>query len=269
VNEQMTQLKMQIKVTGTGQPMVLVPGGLTGWLSWDPHTERLSKTRKVIQVQLLSVQYGFENRSLPSDYSVKTESWALASSLDSLKITGPMDFVAWSFGALVTLDFALDNPGRIRSLVLIEPPANWVLHASGKEDIDLQQNEEMLRSLHGDISEEKLELFLCAIGFCPPGQVPRQLPQWPLWVQYRQALRNSLAILNHKDDLKRLREFNRPVLLVKGTGSAKFLHEIIDVLSTTLPNVQVVEMPAGHGPHIVSMDRFLDQMHRFQSKVQD
>jgi pimeloyl-ACP methyl ester carboxylesterase len=180
-----------------------------------------------------------------------------------------VDIAAWSYGALVTLDFALDNPDRIRSLLLIEPPAIWVLHALGKVDTETQQNEATLRTLHGDISEERLEQFLCAVGFCPPGQSPRQLPQWPLWVQYRQALRNSPAILKHNDNLKRLRAFKRPVLLVKGTGSAKFLHQSIDVLSTELPLAQVVEMPAGHAPQIVSMDRFLEQMNSFQAGVKD
>jgi len=71
-------MKMQSKVIGEGAPIVFVPGGLTGWLSWEPHAERLSKTRKVVRVQLLNVQYGFENRTLPKDYSVKMESQALA-----------------------------------------------------------------------------------------------------------------------------------------------------------------------------------------------
>ncbi len=52
------------------------------------------------------------------------------------------------------------------------------------------------------------------------------------------------------------RAFQRPVL-VKGTGSAKFLYQIIDALAVQLPHAQVVEMPTGHAPHIVSMDRFL------------
>lgn len=262
-------MKMQVKVTGDGKPLVLVPGGLTGWLSWENHAGYLSKTRKIILVQLLNVQYGFENRRLPTRYSVKMESQALASTLDELGLSAAVDIAAWSYGALVTLDYALDNPNRIRSLVLIEPPANWVLHALGKVDSEAQQNEATLRMLHGDISEEKLEQFLCAVGFCPPGQSPRSLPQWPLWVQYRQALRNSPAVLAHKDELKRLRAFRRPVLLVKGTGSAKFLHQIIDALSTELPRTQVVEMPAGHAPQIVSMDRFLEQMKTFQASVQE
>ncbi len=268
-SEQEKRLKMQVEVTGAGMPLVLVPGGLTGWLSWEPHAERLSNTRKVIRVQLLNVQYGFENRRLPPRYSVKTETQALASTLDELRLNAAVDIAAWSYGALVTLDYALDNPGLVRSLTLIETPALWILHKLGKLDAEAKQNEEVMRALHGDISEEMLEQFLCAAGLCPPGQSPRTLPQWPLWVQYRQALRNSPAVLTHKDDLKRLHAFKRPVLLVKGTGSAKFLHQIIDLLSAELPSAQVVEMPGGHAPQIVSIDRFLEQMKAFQAGVQD
>ncbi len=30
-----TNFKMQYKIQGEGPALVLVPGGLTGWLSWD------------------------------------------------------------------------------------------------------------------------------------------------------------------------------------------------------------------------------------------
>jgi len=35
-------LPMKFDITGAGEPVVLVPGGLTGWLSWKPHAEQLS-----------------------------------------------------------------------------------------------------------------------------------------------------------------------------------------------------------------------------------
>jgi uncharacterized protein (TIGR00255 family) len=49
---------MQQDVSGSGEPLVLVPGGLTGWLSWIPHAEILSKSCKVIRLQLHSVALG-------------------------------------------------------------------------------------------------------------------------------------------------------------------------------------------------------------------
>lgn len=42
---------LQHDVQGQGEPIVLVPGGLTGWLSWIPHQERLAGRYRAIRVQ--------------------------------------------------------------------------------------------------------------------------------------------------------------------------------------------------------------------------
>jgi pimeloyl-ACP methyl ester carboxylesterase len=258
-------IEMQSKVTGSGETVVLVGGGLTGWLSWEPHTKRLETTRKVIRLQPLNVQWGLENKPLPDDYSVKTESRALGRALDAAGVKEPVDLVAWSYGALATLDFALDNPGRVRTATLIEPPAFWALRANGALSSDALAAEKELAPLHGDISEQQLEQFLQTAGFAQPGKSVREFPQWPVWNQHRQALRNSPAVLDYRDDLARLRAFNKPVLLFKGTGSSKWLHEALDVLAKNLPNAKVIELPAGHAPQIVSMDRFLAATAEFQA----
>src|SRR6266478_3312539 len=82
-NKNSNVMKMQYEVTGNGRPIVLVPGGLTGWASWEPFVKMFSDKRTVIRVQLLGVQFGLEDRPLPEDYSVKTESHALAATLNS------------------------------------------------------------------------------------------------------------------------------------------------------------------------------------------
>lgn len=260
-------LKLPVKVNGEGKPLLLVPGGLTGWNSWEPFVDIFtSKQRKVIRVQLLNVEYGFENRQLPKDYSVKTESAALSSTLDSLGYDTPVDIVAWSYGALVSLDYALDHPDRIHTLTLIEPPAIWILREKGAIDAETLHTINFFETLHGNITDDMLAGFLKEVGFVKDGQSPRELPQWPQWLPFKQALRNSPAIINHGDKLSRLQNFKAPVLLVKGTGSAAFLHKIIDNLSFYLPNSRVIEMPAGHAPHIVSRDRFLSELEKFQEK---
>ena len=256
---------MQAQVVGKGRPIVLVPGGLTGWLSWIPAAERLSATRKVVRVQLVSVQFGLENRPLPADYSVKTESQALAATLDSLNLTAPVDLVAWSFGGEVTLDYALDHPARVRTLTLIEPPAFWVLRANGRLDDTVKGVISVFEDFHGEISEMQLEKFAHTVGLLQPGRPGRDLPQWNVWMQHRQSLRNSHATYSHNDDVARLKSFQPTVLLVKGTGSAGFLHKIVDALAGHLPHAEVVEYPEGHAPQLVSMDRFLGKLETFQS----
>jgi len=57
------------------------------------------------------------------------------------------------------------------------------------------------------------------------------------------------------------------VWLLKGTGSAPLLHRMADVLAANLPRARVSEMPTGHGPHLVSTDRFLDELARFQAEA--
>ncbi len=43
-------MKMVSKVTGKGPPLVLIPGGIAGWLSLEEKQDRLATTRKVIRL---------------------------------------------------------------------------------------------------------------------------------------------------------------------------------------------------------------------------
>ena len=257
-------MKMPSKVTGSGSPIVLVPGGLTGWASWEPFEKIFAEKRTVIRVQLLGVQFGLDDRPLPTGYSVKTESGALAATLDSLGLTMPVDIVAWSFGAFTSLDFALDHPERVRTLTLIEPPAMWALRANGKLDDETQQAADFFQTFNDDITEDMLAGFLQRAGFVRPGQSARDLPQWNSWVPFRRSLRINPSVVSHRDELDRLKKFQPPVLLVKGTGSTPWLHQIINLLSENIPHAQVVEYPGGHAPHIVSRDSFLVDLEKFQ-----
>ena len=208
----------------------------------------LAKTRRVARLQPLSVQYGLENRRLPAGYSVRMESNALGAAVDDLT-DGPIDLVAWSYGAAIALDFALDHPTRIRTLTLIEPPAFWVLSATGTLDQPSARGIEALSALYAtmgdDVTEDQLATFVCEAGLCPPNTPP-----------------------HHRDTVVRLRAFDRPVLLVTGRGTAPFLRRIVDALSGTLPHARLIELDGGHAPQIVEKDRFLDALEQFHSAPQ-
>jgi len=265
-----TNMRMSVDQQGSGEPLVLVGGGLTGWLSWERHQAALAATRRVARFQPINVQVGLEGRPLPAGYSVAFESQALAAALDDLGLRQPIDLVAWSYGALVTLNFALDHPDRVRTLTLIEPPAFWVLRATGRMDPSSQKEMEELRELHDqmrdDVSEDQLAGFMRQAGLCPPDQQPRDLPFWPVAVKHRRSLRNGAAVFGHEDRAERLRAFSRPVLLFKGTGSSRFFHRIVDALAATLPHAETVELPGGHGPQLAAPDRFLERLAIFQRR---
>jgi len=263
-------IEMQLDAKGSGEPLVLVGGGLTGWASWVPHQQRLAGAREVIRAQPVAVQYGLDDATLPAGYSIRLESTALAAALAARGLAKPLDVVAWSYGAAISLDFALEHPERIRTLTLIEPPAIWVLGATGMLDPQAARESDELRALYasmtGDVSEAQLAAFARQAGLVPPGKAPEQLPPWPSWVEHRRSLKTGDATWLHHDDAARLRRFDRPVLLVKGTGSSHFLHQIIDGLAATLPRATVIELPGGHAPQLVAMDDFLARLAEFQAR---
>lgn len=258
---------MPYKISGEGSPLVLVPGGVTGWVSWDAFVPHFSKNRKVIQVQLLNVQYGLDDKPLPENYEVRTESLALEAALSSAGLNEKADFIGWSYGAFIALDYALRHPEKIRTLTLIEPPALWIIKEELEKDPQLRKVKDYLSSAPGanaNVTEEDLEAFLTFAGLSKPGESVRSLPQWDNWVNFRRSLRNVGVVLVHDDDTKRLRDISAPVLLVKGTGSAYFLHRIIDRCSEMIRASRVVEFPGGHAPHLVSRDEFLEALESFQ-----
>jgi len=263
-------LKMPFDAKGRGRPLVLVGGGLTGYASWIPHQDRLAATRRVVRVQPLAVQFGLDEQALPGEYSVKMESGALAATIEALGVEGPIDVVAWSYGAAITLEYALDNPSRVRTITLIEPPAFWTLDATSSWDAESRKESEDIRALYADmkargtVSEDDLATFVRAVAICPPDKNPRELPGWPAWVKHRRSLLAGDAPWQVHDTRARLTAFDRPVLLVKGTGSSHFLHRIIDALGGSLPHSEVVEFPGGHAPQIVAMDAFLNRLSTFE-----
>lgn len=247
---------MDMAVSGDGRPLALVGGGLTGSISWIPHAEKLAETRRVGRLQPLNVQLGLEGRPLPDGCSIAMESAALQAALDDAGWTDPLDLVAWSYGALIALDFALAHPDRIRTLTLIEPPAIWVLGDHDREDSALQSM--MALEIGEDVDAADLAAFLRSVGLVPPGASPSDLPQWGVWMKHRQSLRMLRVPLGHEDDRARLASFDKTVLLVTGTGMARFAElnvpiwlllgsespqvcrDAIETLQEALPNSNVI-----------------------------
>lgn len=257
---------MKREVSGSGEPLVLVPGGLTGWLSWIPHAESLAGSRRVIRLQLHNVELGLLGAPLPRAYSVDYEVTALGKTLDDLAIE-QADLAGWSYGTVIALSYALHHPNRVQSLTLIEPSAYWVLRSRGPLPQPLLDEQKFMQTLASDeVSEEQLMALLHVFKFVPEDVDPRRLPQWPVWFQHRQSLRIGDIEYRHEDSIELARRFEKPALLVKGEGSNPYVHDITAALAEELPNARVASFPGGHAPHIESMQPFLEKFTRFLSE---
>lgn len=245
-----------------GIPIVLVPGGLSGWTSWKPHAEVLSKNHKVICVQLLNMAAAEKNELPDAGYSLRSETIALRNTLTDLGID-EINLVGWSHGGEVALDFALNYPNLIKTLTLIEPYALWIARAFGQFDEEIRQWDESLEEVSVPPSEGDIVRFMVVNNLLSPGVDPRNLPQWSTWNSNKVVLLSLHTISEHSDDLARLQVLQgKPVLLVKGRDSAG-LSGIVDLLAKAIgPLAKVTTLPGGHTCHIVAKDQFVAELEK-------
>lgn len=246
---------------GQGDAIVLIPGGLTGWLSWIPHQERLAERYRAIRVQPIHNELG--SAGVPGDpaYTSETEREALRLTLDALDLERP-HLAGWSGGGKAALEFATEYPERVRSLTLVEPAAYWILEQLGERLEEVERSYALLHRLFGrPVGDDDLAAFLEVAGFLESGQDARSHPNWERWLTHRMALSWQGEQLDHpKRSVEELARVSCPVLLTKGTRTDDLDRRLVDVLGERLPNAVVLELEGDHGHHIESIDAFLEAL---------
>jgi pimeloyl-ACP methyl ester carboxylesterase len=109
-------VRIHYQEKGTGTPLVLIHGYTSSTYSWKDVFEPLSRTFRVIAVELKG--FGFSGK-LDGDYSRRAQATLVARLLEHLNLEK-----AWlagnSMGAEVALNVALANPERVAGLILID-----------------------------------------------------------------------------------------------------------------------------------------------------
>lgn len=248
---------------GQGEPVVLVPGGLTGWLSWIPHQDRLADRHRAIRVQPIHNELG--SAGLPGEpgYTAEVEHESLRMTLDELELERP-HLAGWSGGGKALLEFAAAYPARVRTLTLVEPAAYWVLEQLGEQDAVVEELNAFIHSLYGrEVTRDELATFLEYAGFVRDRGDAGSHPNWERWLDHRLALSWQGEELDHPErSVEDLRRVTAPTLLVKGTVTADWLRRVVDVLAARLPQATVLELEGDHACHVESMDRFLEAFER-------
>lgn len=109
-------IKVYYEVYGEGRPVVLLHGAfMTIEGNWGQLIPELSKTRKVIAIEMQGHGHTqFSDRKL----SHATLASDVKGVMDYLKIDSA-DIAGYSFGGAVAYEFAIQNPKRVRELVII------------------------------------------------------------------------------------------------------------------------------------------------------
>lgn len=196
---------------------------------------------------------------MPGDlgYTAAIERESLRLTLDALQLENP-HLAGWSGGGKAVLEFAMEYPGRVRSLTLVEPAAYWILEQLGESLAEVERANSLVHGLFGrEVTEGDLANFLELAGFVESAEDAPSHPNWERWLNHRMALSWQGEELDHPArTVDELAHVICPTLLTKGTRTAGWLKRVVDVLGERLPHSEVAQFEGDHAHHIQSIDAF-------------
>jgi len=242
---------------GSGEPpLVLFPGGLTGWQSWLPLMPTLSASRRVVRLQPIVNAEGLAGRPGDPTYDAEVERESIEMTLDEAGVA-EMHLVGWSNGGRIALDFALAHPQRVLTLTLIEPAAYWLVADMEESARSFQ---EYLDGCAGrELTDEDLCEFLVRAGLGDAGTDFKSLPQWDFWYSCRQALSwgGEGIASSAAAGIEGFERLAVPTLVIRGRSTSPWLREVAGLLASEMPEASLVELDGGHACILENPQQFV------------
>lgn len=241
----------RLTIWGEGAPVLLVHGSVTSgedtWAAQRPLSERWSL--RIVD------RRGYHPNPPGDGEDFEVDAGDVAKLLDQ-----PMHLVGHSYGGVVSLLAAAEQPDMVRSLTVSEPPAfglcpdNPAVAEFASALVDFWA--------HGpDDPSEFLRSFVSRVG--GGAQLPDPLP--PPLAQNARMLRYERLPMEAVIPLDELRSAGFPVLVVSGGHSAAF-DSVCDVLERELRAERAIVVGRGHSipstgaPYNEVLSRFLERV---------
>lgn len=157
---------------GAGSPLFLIHGGHGGWVHWHANLPALAQRHSVFAFEMP----GFgQSGNAPADCSLADMARmtgdaiaALRANLPQAQWNVPVHLAAFSFGALVATELALQQPQSVRSLLLVNPPGLGEVSAQAR---NIQARAAEAARLHG--LRAGLEISLRELMLCQPARADK------------------------------------------------------------------------------------------------
>jgi pimeloyl-ACP methyl ester carboxylesterase len=259
-----SQTTKRVLVEGNGAPVILLNGGTADMSVFTAHSKELARMYKVIRMEQFNIQYATEGLMLPKDYSVHTESEAIKFTLDSLRINEPIVLVGHSYGGLIAFDFALNHPDYIRALVMIEPPIFQIAEEKKESPEGMKEMKELSKQFipQAEITEQMVKQFRCELMNCDTFDI-RKHPLWTTWIKQKNRLRGLSAVSNYQFKMKKLHQFQKPVLIITGTQTVPFHKRIDELLAAAFPSAKTASITGGHTAVNTNPGEFIECLLKF------
>jgi pimeloyl-ACP methyl ester carboxylesterase len=266
--------RLHLRETGTGSPIVLVPGLPSTAADWAELPEKLAaQDHRVIAYD--RVGYGYSSRpdpdakDEPDHYTLESNTADLRDLLDTLSIDRAA-LVGWSYGGEIVQTFARQSPERVTHLVLVGSVGpGWQSDASQSD------------WLTATLSSRFGEAILDWIGSIPPlsrklthdvlieafsGE--RDMPEgWTDYTRAYLALPGTLRALVQEEQRNRPHslhpeQLTMPSLVIHGTDDRLVDYGVGENLHQRLPNSRLETVFAGsHMLPVTHSDLLADKIH--------
>lgn len=249
------RLSCHVDIVGKGEPVVLIHGwGMNGAV-WQLLAEQLSKQRCVYIVDLPGM--GLSKTIAPYHLS------ALAQAVSEV-IPGVSDIVGWSLGGLVAQRLALDQPERVKRLVLVGTSPCFVTKPDWPNGILAKHFELFGQQFNQDFKATLLKfLTLQCMNAKDTKSTIRKLravfEAKPMPVQ--SALEQSLQILVDTDLREEVARIRQPTLIIHGDRDTLAPVSGAHWMVNQLPNAQLrVLAGAAHSPFLSHSAAFYESL---------
>jgi 2-succinyl-6-hydroxy-2,4-cyclohexadiene-1-carboxylate synthase len=138
-------LRWEVRVRGSGHPLLLVHGFTGRGTSWGSHAHALARAFRLITVDLPG--HGRSGGGPPARMTVERTADDLAAILARLQAV-PAHVVGYSLGARIALRLAVAHPEAVARLVLESPSAG--LASSAERETRRSSDEDLARRLERD-----------------------------------------------------------------------------------------------------------------------
>ena len=261
---EINETKIYYEIAGTGEPLVLIHGWILDSRCWDYQFDEFSHHYRVLRYDLR----GFGRSSLPDTNKSYSHTTDLVSLLDTLQID-KAHILGHSFGGTIAIDFVLNNPQRVHSLILADAAMNLQGYKVTDEAVKSWLTDTWKTSQEKGIEEAK--------------------KTWLNGSPFKQALKNKRAAIlltkmvneysgwhwkNNDPDIspkpypqERLNDIKVPTLILVGELNTQIYHEITDIQRKNIPNSTKKIIPnSGHMLNIENPDKFNDYVLNFLSE---
>jgi pimeloyl-ACP methyl ester carboxylesterase len=237
---------------GEGIPIVFVPGNWATSLSWTPVIDLLPGGYRGISYD---VRGRGHTGGPDNDYTMPELAGDLLAFADAVRLDR-FHLVGHSLGSAIAMQFALDHPARITSLLVVAPA--WVDGMPAAYDVPAAQQ----------ALKDNKEIFRQAFKAMMPTLSDQayfdQLVEEGHEQRIEATMRNLTALRNWRPG-DSLRQIGVPSLVVSGeldvlTGGAN-----ADRAAAALGTRHVTMQGVGHSPNIEAPDRFIDVLMPFVS----